>query len=587
MKKNKSTTAKIAIEPPLFYESLKRAPTAAPGAKKAVLINHGMGQQTEFETLDQAVTGLRRAAEKRGDKVQEKVRFVQIGDERLYRVELEIHTREKVQQVDLYESYWAPLTEGEVSLRDVVWFLSNAGIAGMLKYFQSPIQTRFGQRIPMALARRTLKLLVLALAILFSLIVMNASIVAVGAAQSVFVPASTWLSETLFHNLSVIFNILLIFVIPLGGLLLLASVRKAAGGPAASVGAFARGLIWGFLLLTMTATLLLGLENVGALVAARSEPVNELVARLFPGGDFLADVRAGATALGLLAVVLVSVGSWCRPFLAGTSVAYRLLLATCLLGQGYGLLSVLAQFNHDLLPVVHAVSTTLFPVRWTLLRWPLWLWPFLVLAAAQIRAVLVQYVGDVAAYVSPDKLDRFNEIRGKIKDQARRAASAIYSAQQLKSDGFEYSRIALVGHSLGSVISYDTLNRLLKDDEIGVNALDVLGRTRLLLTFGSPLDKTSFVFALHGSKATETREALVTAVQPLVQDYRYRPFPWVNIWSPHDVISGELNYFDTEPPDPRYGVKNERDPEATIPLVAHTEYWRNELVWERLYAALV
>ena len=119
------------------------------------------------------------------------------------------------------------------------------------------------------------------------------------------------------------------------------------------------------------------------------------------------------------------------------------------------------------------------------------------------------------------------------------------------------------------------------------NPLDILGRTNLLLTFGSPLDKTSFVFALHGRQATETREALVVAVQPLIQDYRYRPFPWVNVWSPNDMISGRLDYFDADPPDPQRRVMNVPDSEATIPLVAHTEYWKNHLVWEKLYQSLV
>ena len=44
-----------------------------------------------------------------------------------------------------------------------------------------------------------------------------------------------------------------------------------------------------------------------------------------------------------------------------------------------------------------------------------------------------------------------------------------------------------VGHSLGSVIAYDALNRLLRDDAAASVALEVKKRTKLLLTFGSPL----------------------------------------------------------------------------------------------------
>ncbi|MBI2819293.1 MAG: hypothetical protein HYX73_04870 [Acidobacteria bacterium] len=340
-------------------------------------------------------------------------------------------------------------------------------------------------------------------------------------------------------------------------------------------------------MLTAAAILILGFENLGALLAGRPEASSAFIAHLFPSGDFLPDLRAGATTLGLLSLFLVGIGYLCRSAPRGSSLVLSLLFVTCLLGQVYGLASILAQFIHKILPHLHEFLSMLMPERWTFLRWSFWLWPFLLLAAAQIRTLFVQYVGDVAAYISPDKLDRFSEIRGKIKEQARRTAAAIYSAQDLRGGGFEYSQVALVGHSLGSVVSYDTLNRLIKDDELAGNPRDVLGRTNLLLTFGSPLDKTSFVFALHGEDATQTREALVAAVQPLIQDYRYRPFPWVNIWSPNDVISGQLDYFDANPPDPSHRVINERDPEATIPLVAHTEYWKNRMVWERLYKVLV
>jgi len=268
-------------------------------------------------------------------------------------------------------------------------------------------------------------------------------------------------------------------------------------------------------------------------------------------------------------------------------VSHGLILFVCFTAQVIGVISIVCLFAPGLRFAHHQLLSLLLPEQWTILRLGYWLWPLLVLVAAQVRTLLVQYVGDVAAYVSPSKLDRFSEIREKIKGRANGIAVAIFSAEAIGGGGFEYGQVALVGHSLGSVISYDTLNRQVKDDELAGNPRNILGRTSLLLTFGSPLDKTAFIFALHGRESTQTRDALVTAVQPLLQDYRYRPFPWVNIWSPNDVISGTLDYFDATPPDPNHRVRNETDPEATIPLVAHTEYWKNRLVWEKLYEVLV
>ncbi|MBI3934700.1 MAG: hypothetical protein HY316_08390, partial [Acidobacteria bacterium] len=262
--------AEVAVERPLLYEVLEQSPAMPASPKKAVLITHGMGQQKEFETLNQVVAGLRRAAEASGGTLRQKVRFVQIGQERLYRVELELQSQGKKQEVDLYEAYWAPLTEGNVSLRDVVRFLWSAGVSGILNFFHPPTQQRFGQQVPMPPTRKTLGHLLLALVLLLSLIVMNASIIAVGAARSVFTNESAWLSEALFSDLSVIFNILLIFVVPTGAVLMLASIRKAAGAP--DQGGFSpagRRLTWTYLCLTGAATVILGLWNLAVLVADR------------------------------------------------------------------------------------------------------------------------------------------------------------------------------------------------------------------------------------------------------------------------------------------------------------------------------
>ena len=94
-------------------------------------------------------------------------------------------------------------------------------------------------------------------------------------------------------------------------------------------------------------------------------------------------------------------------------------------------------------------------------------------------------------------------------------------------------------------------------------------RTKLLLTFGSPLDKTAFLFRLQESKEADVREALAAAVQPMIADTANRPAAWINIWSPRDWISGKVDYYQ-RPCEPF--VTNVRDPEAAIPILAHTQY---------------
>ncbi len=216
--------------------------------------------------------------------------------------------------------------------------------------------------------------------------------------------------------------------------------------------------------------------------------------------------------------------------------------------------------------------------------WVKWGTLFLLAAVAEVsrrvRTLLIQYPGDVAAYIESHKLDRFNTIRKEIKDAVHKVGRAVYSAEAA-SGGPEYDRILIVGHSLGSVIAYDLVNALINEDLVGVHDLHVLARTKLLLTFGSPLDKTAFLFAAQVSDTTETRDALAATKQPLIQSYDYRPFPWINIFAPADIISGSLDYYDDEPDRPQH-VKNIADPRATVPLLAHMEYWINPLMFDQI-----
>jgi len=149
----------------------------------------------------------------------------------------------------------------------------------------------------------------------------------------------------------------------------------------------------------------------------------------------------------------------------------------------------------------------------------------------------------------------------------------------------------VVGHSLGSVLAYDTLNALINLDNVSSDGQkrDVVGRTRAVVTFGSPLDKTAFIFRMQAKSDEDwIREQMTDSVQPLIVSYaEFRPetLTWVNIWSRMDIISGSLDYYDDPamPPDLPQHVQNMVDPQANIPLKAHVQYWNNELLRKTLY----
>jgi hypothetical protein len=214
-------------------------------------------------------------------------------------------------------------------------------------------------------------------------------------------------------------------------------------------------------------------------------------------------------------------------------------------------------------------------------HWPLRLlvtWVVVLLLSGGVRRFLVQYLGDVAVYVESHTVDRFAELRTRIRECVSHRARAVYAATGQEA----YAGVVVVGHSLGSVVSYDVLNQLLCEDAIdrqaGRPTRDVARRTPLFLTFGSPLDKTAFIFAIQHRRTTQAREALAASSQPMLQDYAWRPERWVNIYSPWDIISGALEYYDLPGASDRRQVTNEKDPDATTLLMAHVEYWEDALL---------
>ena len=225
---------------------------------------------------------------------------------------------------------------------------------------------------------------------------------------------------------------------------------------------------------------------------------------------------------------------------------------------------------------------------WIALGW-LFLWLAAIAEAYFARYFLIQYVGDVAAYISPYKDSKFEDVRERIQKIGLNVGKAVYG---LDNSGIApgYKKFVVIGHSLGSVVAYDTLNALINADELRIDKerRGVLEHTRAMITFGSPLDKTAFLFRSQARKEEDwIREQLAARVQPLIYDEAHRPetFTWVNIWSPLDIISGSIEYYDDpkwSPKDSRH-VQNIKDPDANVPLAAHVQYWGNRLLRQQIY----
>jgi len=236
------------------------------------------------------------------------------------------------------------------------------------------------------------------------------------------------------------------------------------------------------------------------------------------------------------------------------------------------------------------------------------LWALLIRLAFKMRFLLMQYAGSLVAYISPFKDSKFDDLRGRIQQVGLDAAQLIYDGHKLPSGWVPaYRRVVILGHSLGSVIAYDTLNAMMNLESARQPSgarNPVTARTGALITFGSPLDKTAFLFRVqlkvdpkHADQGGELREAMVCAVQPMISSYADARFnlaatppgpQWINIWSPMDVVSGRLDYYDDPAvsEDAPQHVQNLIDPEAWIPVAAHTQYWDKKLLRKTVYDQL-
>jgi hypothetical protein len=579
----------------LRAEMLATPPEAKP--KSAVWVVHGMGQQVPFETLEQVAEGIIRAAGEI-NVADLQYREVRVGSTVLQRVELMVNREKGPRQVDIYECYWAPKTEGAVKLRDVIDFLWNGGSRGLLNCFIKFQRAMFGSMTAFNITWRTPTYLLVTLATLAALMVINAVILATGATLAGIgqLPAAR-----LVEPLTAIAGLVCAAAITFGAILVIAEATKPLKGNSLW-GRTIRNLTWvgvAFTVLDIVAgatimSLIFWKKLDPAWLHVSAPYLQTLTNVVIFASLLLAFLsrlqrRRRVSRLNNAGASLFSPILFYVAFIVHVAViGGTLLLAVC---------SVRPDFATSLAGVIAFglrswMQHLLLGPLASVFGWHGWVWPFLVIVSGEVRMLLVEYVGDVTAYVASNKLDRFDELRAKIKALGKESLSAVYSAKPQNSNEFEYDDIHIVGHSLGSVIAYDTLNCLIADDALAGDPARVVGRTRLLLTFGSPLDKTAFFFSVIGKTTRHIREQLAAVVQPLIESRPVRKaIEWVNVYSRNDIISGPLNFYEfPEPLEPGVvqvrKVVNVKDNDALVPLVAHVDYWSNRKVWDELVARL-
>ena len=519
------TSAPRPLTSPAHGSPAPASPT--PGAhlppRVAILVAHGMGQQVKFETLDLLTTALRREARRRGDAEPDvAVRMVRFDDDSIARAELTLRDAQGGErELHCYEAYWAPLTEGQISARQTLAFLAESGWAGMVRSFKRCFHRfMFGREQRLPVGPIAGLAFFATLAVMLALTALTIDVGAVMISRLVHSGPNAWPEPRLFVDLTM--DVLVFF----------ASLALAGAG-----------------------------VGLAALARRRS--------------------RTGALRV---------------PPGALTTLGWTLVWTAFPLVLGCGALAAWQVFAHRCPGVEHPFWCAWRPFStaaemlanacpsWLMTTLAMGLWASLLAVSLPARAFIIQLAGDVAIYVSSHRINRFRQTREEIQAASLKVARCVFEWIEPGESTPHYDRVIIAGHSLGSVIAYDALNAMLREDELDAGALDVAGRTSMFVTFGSPLDKTAFLFRNQRDEKSDVREALAAAVQPLIRDYAFRPRRWINLWSPNDWVGSELAYYDdTSGAGDGKRIENLVDPEATTPLLAHNEHWDGTLLGRTLF----
>jgi hypothetical protein len=213
---------------------------------------------------------------------------------------------------------------------------------------------------------------------------------------------------------------------------------------------------------------------------------------------------------------------------------------------------------------------------------------FFFVASLFIRWFILNFAGDMTSYMSGSKSSKFAEVREDVKDNVTEMIEYLEK---------NYSQIIVVGHSLGSVVTYDAINNhLVTMPEKQISGIHTY------ITYGSPLDKFAYLFQAEDMNSSSFRPFLVYSRQPLISKAIRKDLLWMNVYSRFDPVSGALNYYDPEgktiivptkvndrentekeindaiaffqakSPGSILPIVNINDTQNVVPLVSHSEY---------------
>ncbi|HLF20702.1 MAG TPA: hypothetical protein VI704_07915 [Bacteroidota bacterium] len=202
--------------------------------------------------------------------------------------------------------------------------------------------------------------------------------------------------------------------------------------------------------------------------------------------------------------------------------------------------------------------------------------------------VIEGYIGDVAIYTTTDEKSRYYKIRQEILLESQKLLESLLVQK-------EYGEVLVAGHSLGSAIAYDTLNRLNIKANLRSGGSLSLKKLTSLVTFGSPLDKIAFFFREQSEEDQYIRSQIIEHLNSFkAKPLDLQPGPvrlintienklnhvkWINFYDDNDPVSGHLDFYVVDE-----NIKLDLHRKWGL---AHVAYWKDRTFYEELFERLL
>jgi hypothetical protein len=544
-------------------------------AAKAIVVAHGIGQQRPFQVLDSFAHGLARTLDDTNKTKPTKITHVKLPEGQQFDHCIRLHSANF--SLDIYEYYWAPMTEGKASFSGVMGWLRVTAFTPLQRLaYNIPLVLLRSKSVPSAcfqLLRELwrvvyIPLIVLGITGVAGYLVANVATFTKDVfkiLQGAISPSPQSTHPQFEHSLSNPADIatLLIF---LGMLLAFTS-----------------------LLLSVPTQLrdMFRVRNVlhdrkrnplSTLRTAYSNAKGDWVKRFGTAAKHVnieenrwsIQIRARRW-LSLVTILGILFLGWCS-YLVVSGRENQFLITRPLTSVVHDLIIALGKPNLEKLAIIVGLLSL----------------------ATLLKRVFVDYIGDIALYATADENSAFFRTRIEILTQATRRIRWLVRT---------YENVAVAGHSLGSVIMYDALSWLRVESQVGFGSGSLtdatistfpvsqneFARLQVLITFGSPLDKIVYFFRTT-VRAYETIRAHILnelygfrlPAELLVSDPAIDDLPpfkppdtlkWLNVYSPADPISARLAYFE--------GVDNYWRWYWLWGL-AHLSYWHDNKFYQRV-----